>query len=204
LAAEGSFDEARRLIGLAIEITEGLGMRVMIAVYEAFLGGTEVEAGDAVAAERACRRAYEILDERGSEGFKSTAAGDLARVLCTLGRFDEAEGFATIARSAAAEDDLSSQVFGRSAQAMVLAARGESDQAELLAREAVQLLEGAESPGAQGGVRMDLAHVLRAAGKNSEAELAAREAFRFFEQKGNRSSAASARAFLEELGHTEA
>jgi len=201
-AMRGAFDEARRLTNLAIEISESLGLRVMVGVYHQFLGDVELESGDPIAAERAYRRNYEIYDEAGLESFKSTAAASLAGVLCTLGRFDEAEGFATIARSAAAEDDLSSQVFGRSAQAMVLAARGESDQAELLAREAVQLFEGAESPGAQGGVRMDLAHVLRAAGKNSEAELAAREAFRFFEQKGNRSSAASARAFLEELGHT--
>jgi class 3 adenylate cyclase/tetratricopeptide (TPR) repeat protein len=199
LAVEGSFDEARRLAALAIEITEALGMRVMVAVYEGFRGGVEIEAGDAGEAERAFRRSYEILDEMAREGFKSTAAADLARVLCRLGRFDEAEGFAEIARSVAAEDDLSSQVFGRSAQAAVLAARGEFDEAEQLAREAIQMLEGAESLGAQGVVRMDLARVLRKGGNREEAKHVAREALAFFDRKGNRSSAASTQAFLEEL-----
>ncbi|MGZ8641132.1 MAG: AAA family ATPase [Actinomycetota bacterium] len=199
-AMEGSFDEARRLTGLAIETAEAIGSRVMVAVYEAFIGNLEREADDAIAAERALRRNYEILDEMGQEGFKSTAAAELAQILCTLERFDEAEGFATIARNVAVEDDLSSQVFGRSAQAIVLAARGELDEAERLVREAVRMFEDAESPGAQGGVRMDLARVLRMAGKAEEAGEAAREALAFFELKGNRPSSDATRAFLHELG----
>ena len=198
-AMEGSFDEARRLTGLAIEIAEALGTRVMVALYEAFLGYVEREAGDAIGEERAFRRNYEILDEMGQEGFKSTAAADLAHALCALGRFDEAHGYAAIARSVAAEDDLSSQVFGRSAQAMVLAARGKFDEAEQLAREAVQMLEDAEDPNGQGSVRMDLAQVLRMAGKSVDAEHAAREALAFFERKGNRSSSGATRAFIAEL-----
>jgi tetratricopeptide (TPR) repeat protein len=199
-AMEGSFDEARRLIGLAIEITETLGFRVMVGVYHQFLGDVEIEAGDASAAERAYRLNYEIYEQAGLESFKSTAAANLAEVLCTLGRFDEAEGFATIAKSVAAEDDLSSQVFGRSALAMVLAARGESDEAEQLAREAVQMLDDAESPGAQGAVRMHLARVLRLAGKAEEARHTAKEALEFFERKRNLPSSDATRAFISELG----
>jgi class 3 adenylate cyclase/tetratricopeptide (TPR) repeat protein len=198
-AIEGSFDDARRLTGRAIEISESLGSRVMIAVYEAHVGDVEFEAGDLTAAEAANRKVYEILDELGQEAFKSTAAASLARVLCALGRFDEADGFATIARDIAAEDDLSSQVFGRSARAMVLSSRGESEEAERLAREAVQMLEDAESPQTQGEARMDLARVLRIAGKIGEAERAAGEALGYFERKGNRPSTASTRSFLEEL-----
>lgn len=198
-AMEGWFDEARRHVGLAVQIEEALGSKVMVAVYEAFLGDVEIEAGDAIAAERAFRRNYEIYDEMGHEGFKSTAAANLAGILCGLGRFDEAEGFAAIARNVAAEDDLSSQVFGRSAQAAVLAARGEPGEAERLAREAVQMLGVAESPGAQGAVRMDLARVLRLAGKPADAEHAAREALAFFERKGNRPSSDATRAFIAEL-----
>ena len=174
-------------------------MPVLVSLYEAFLGDVEIEAGDAIAAERAFRRHLEIFDETGQEGFKSTAAANLARVLCTLGRFDEAHGYAEIARNVAAEDDLMSQVFGRSAQAMVHAARGESDEAERLAREAVQMYEGAEDPRGQGAVRMDLARVLRTAGKFDDAAQAAHEALSLYERKGNRPSAASTRAFIAEL-----
>jgi tetratricopeptide (TPR) repeat protein len=203
-AMVGSFDDARRLAGLAIEIAESLGSRVMVGVYHAFLGYVEREAGDALAAERAFRTNYEILDQMGQEGFKSTAAAELAETLCTLGRFDEAEGFAMIARDVAAEDDLSSQVIGRSAHAIVLAARHQFDEAEQLAREAVEMLQDAESPGLQGGVRMDLANVLRAAGKVAEAEQAARDALVFFERKGNQPSAEATRTFLKELDGLQA
>jgi class 3 adenylate cyclase/tetratricopeptide (TPR) repeat protein len=198
-ALEGSFDDARRLTRLAVGIAEALGSRVMIATYEAFVGDVEFMAGDLTAALGARRRNYEILDELDQKGFKSTAAAYLAEVLCALGRFDEADRYAEIARDVAAEDDLSSQVFGRSAQAMVLSSRGGSDMAERLAWEAVQMLEGAESPQMQGEARMDLAQVLRIAGKIGEAEQAAGEALGYFERKGNRPLAASARSLLEEL-----
>ncbi|MGZ5328830.1 MAG: ATP-binding protein [Actinomycetota bacterium] len=200
LTLEASFDEARRLTGLAIEIVETLGSRVMVAVHESFLVELEIEAGDAIAAERACRRAYEIFDEMGLQRYGSGTAADLAQVLCMLDRFDEAEHYAAIARRSAAEDDVWSQVARRSAQALVLAARGEDIEAERLAREAVQRLEDAEFPTGQGFVSMDLARVLRTAGKLADAEHAAREALAFFERKGNRPSAASTRTFLEELG----
>jgi tetratricopeptide (TPR) repeat protein len=200
-AIEGSVEEARRHVGLAIQIAEALGTRVMVAVYQTFLGDVEMAAGDATAAERAYRRQYKILEETGHEGFKSTAAATLAGVLCTLGRFDEADGYAAIARNVAAENDLASQVFGRSAQALVHASRGELEDAEVLAREAVQMVEEAEWPGAQGDVRMDLARVLRMAGKSIDAERAAREALEFYDRKHNRPSAASTRAFLAEFGH---
>ncbi len=200
-AIDGSFEEARRLTRLAIALAEALGTRVMVAVCEAFLGQVEMAAGDAIAAERAYRRNYEILDETGHEGYNSTAAASLAGVLCTLGRFDEAEGYAVIARHVAPDDDLASQVLGRSAQALVHASRGELEDAEWLAREAVQMVEEAEWPGAQGDVRMDLARVLRMAGKSIDAERAAREALEFYDRKHNRPSAASTRAFLAEFGH---
>jgi class 3 adenylate cyclase/tetratricopeptide (TPR) repeat protein len=200
-AIEGSFEEARRLTRLAIALAEALGTRVMVAVYEAFLGEVEMAAGDAIAAERAYRRNYEILDETGNEGYKSTAAANLAGVLCSLGRFDEAEGYAVIARHVAPDDDLASQVIGRSAQASVHASRGELEEAERLAREALQMCEAAEWPAARGDVRMDLARVLRMAGKSIDAEQAAREALELYERKHNWPSAASTRAFLAELGH---
>jgi tetratricopeptide (TPR) repeat protein len=196
---EGSFDEARRLMGLAIEIAEALGQRFFIAANEEQLGEVEMRAGDPAAAERAYRRNYEILDKAGDEGHKSTAAAELARVLCELGRFEEAEGYAAIARRVAAEDDLASQVVGRRAQALVLAARGELEEAERLSREAVRMFADAECPNLLGDAWMDLARVLRMAGRPDEAERAAGEALTRYERKGNRPSSAATRAFIEEL-----
>jgi class 3 adenylate cyclase/tetratricopeptide (TPR) repeat protein len=199
----GNFDDARRLIGLSNEIAEALGQPHAIAANLERLGIVEMRAGDPAAAERAYRRNYEILDEAGDEGHKSTAAGNLSLALCRLGRFDEAEQYAAIARSVAAEDDLASQATGRQAQALVLAARGEFEEAELLSRRAVELFADAECPDFEGDVRLDLARVLRMAGKTAEAEEAAREALALYERKGNRPSSATTRAFMEELASSD-
>jgi class 3 adenylate cyclase/tetratricopeptide (TPR) repeat protein len=199
---EGSLDEARRLIGLADDVAEAVGARFAAAAHAEQRGNLELSAGDAEAAERAFRRNYEILDEMGDEGHKSTAAAGLARALYGLGRYDEAERYAEIALSVAAEDDLASQTGGRSAQALVLAARGQLAEAELLAREAVRLYAEAEAPNLQGDVLMDLAQVLRIAGKRVEAAQAAGEALALYERKGNRPSSQSTRAFIDSLGHS--
>jgi tetratricopeptide (TPR) repeat protein len=195
---QGLFDEARQLIATSSEISESLNLRFTMAARER-LGYIELCAGNARAAEQAYRRNYEILDELGDEGHKSTSAASLARVLCALGRFEEAEGYAAIARRAVPEDDLASQVEGRSAQAMVLAARGVLAEAERLARGAIELCADAEAPNFQGDIRMDLAKILRMAGKPTEAGQAAREALALFERKGNRPSSASARRFIERV-----
>jgi tetratricopeptide (TPR) repeat protein len=201
-AMEGEIDEARRLIALAAEVTEALGLRFHVAAHEEELGYVELHAGDAVAAEQAFRRNYEILDGLGDEGHKSTGAAGLARALCALGRYDEADRYASLAREVAAEDDVASQAIGRSAQALVASARGEHADAERLAREAVRIYAeaGAEAPQFVGDAWMDLAEVLRSAGRRAEAAEAAREALVLFERKGDRPTSDSARAFIDALG----
>jgi class 3 adenylate cyclase/tetratricopeptide (TPR) repeat protein len=196
------FDEARRLMDLAVEIAEALGQPFIVSVQFEGLGELEKLAGDPAAAERAFRRQFEILDELRDEGHKSSAAANLAHVLCALERFDEAERYAAIARTVAAEDDVLAHVAGRQAQALVLAARGETEEAERLAREAVRMYAdaGSECPNYQGHAWMDLAKVLRTAGKPAEAEQAAREALALYERKGNRPSSEVARTCLQELG----
>lgn len=91
---QGAFDEARRLIDLMDEISEALGQRSIVAFHLDRLGELELLAGDPAAAERAYRRQFEILDELGDEGTKSSAAAKLAHVLCALERFDDAERYA--------------------------------------------------------------------------------------------------------------
>ena len=194
---KGSLDEARTLMGRAIEIADATGLRLMAAVCYEELADLELWAGEAAAAERASRRHYEILDELGDDGRRSTAAANLALALCSLERFDEAEPFAEIAVRVAAEDDLISQVNGRAAQATVLAAREAFADAEELAREAVEMFAEAEAPDAHGVLWMTLARILRSAGKTEQAESAAREALALYERKGNRPATASTRAFIK-------
>jgi class 3 adenylate cyclase/tetratricopeptide (TPR) repeat protein len=198
----GHVEEGRRLIGLARDIAESLGSLFLVAAHEEQLGDLELEAGELEAAEAAFRRNYEILHSSGDEGHASTAAGNLARALCALGRYEEADGYATIAMEVASEDDIASQAAGRAARAMILASRGEHAAAETLAREAVQLFvdHGAQSPSFQATVWRALADVLVMAGRQAEARAAALEALALYERKGHVLAAASTRTLIEELG----
>jgi tetratricopeptide (TPR) repeat protein len=198
-AMEGAFEEGRKLIRQGSEIAEGSGLALSVAAIQEDLGEVEIWAGDPVAAERAYRRNFEILDQLRDEGHKSTSAAMLARALFDLGRYDEAERFAALARRVAAEDDLASQVHGRTALALVLAAQGRPE-AEEIAREGVDMYVGAgsEAPNSVGDAWFDLARVLRMAGKPDEAVEAASRALALYRQKGNRPASALASAFIEE------
>jgi tetratricopeptide (TPR) repeat protein len=198
-AMQGDVGEARRLMALGEEIAESIGAGFLLSAHAEQLGHIEQYAGDAEAAERAFRRNYESLEGLGDEGHGSTGAAMLGRVLCDLGRFEEAERYVEIALRIGAADDLATQVPARLTRALVQAARGEFEVAEQLAREAVELMADAECPNFQGDTWMDLAQVLHMAGKPVEAGQAAVEALAFYERKGNRPASGTARAFIEGL-----
>jgi class 3 adenylate cyclase/tetratricopeptide (TPR) repeat protein len=198
-AMTGDFDRARERIRESEALAERFGSDVWITASYEFGGEMELMAGDPEAAERSFRAGYEIHRRYGDEAHGSTAAAFLALALCRLGRFDEADEFATIARTTGAEDDLATQVFARSAQALVRSARREYDEARRLAREAVDMYAGAQSPWFHGNALMMLAEVSRAAGVFDEAAEAARAALALFERKGNEPGAASARALIDEV-----
>jgi len=63
-------------------------------------------AGDLEAAQRWLRTGYENLKRAGDTSYLSTRAAELARVLCDLKRFDEADQYVKISRAATAPDDL--------------------------------------------------------------------------------------------------
>ena len=198
-AMNGDLDGGRRLAQEALAHCDRFGLGFWSAVMYQELGTIENWAGDASAAERAFRTFYDLLDATGDEGHGSTAAAMLGLALCSLGRFDEADGYARIARESAAEDDLMSQTGGRAGQALVLSSRGNHAEAVVLAREAVALNASGQTPNYQGQISTALAEVLRGAGDMAEAAHAAREALGFYEAKGNRPAATLARSFLDPL-----
>jgi tetratricopeptide (TPR) repeat protein len=195
---QGDFDRARLLCDEGTAMAEELGSRFMIAASSGIRGQLELLAGDASAAEHFARREHDILLALGDDGHRSTAAGELAMVLCDLGRLSEAESLANEAMSLAADDDLASQAFGRIALARVRTARGLDDDAVSLAREAVELYAAAQTPDQSGKTWTALAEALRAAGREAEATAAAETAVAFYERKGNRPAAERTRAFLDE------
>src|SRR6478672_11504974 len=97
-------------MALGREGAGAIGAGFALAAHAEQLGHIEFYAGDDEASERAFRFNYESLEGMGDEGHKSTAAALLGRMLCDLGRFEEAEEYVEIALRIGAEDDLATQV----------------------------------------------------------------------------------------------
>jgi tetratricopeptide (TPR) repeat protein len=156
-------------------------------------------AGNPVAAEAELRRDYETLDRLGDRNYISTIAAYLAEALYRQGRYDESGTFATFSADVAAPDDLATQVLWRGVSAKLLARQGELEEAERIAREAVEMSRRADDPiDDQANALMDLGQVLRMAGKHDEAAREAGQALALYEKKGNLVSAAAARRFMAE------
>jgi class 3 adenylate cyclase/tetratricopeptide (TPR) repeat protein len=148
-----------------------------------WLGEIALLEGDHEAAATHLREACEALEASGNTGNLSTAAPKLGRALCALGRYDEAELLAQQGRDLGDPEDISTQQTWRQAQALVHSARGHHAEAELLAREAVDLSLRSDSLFYRGNAYSDLAEVLEAAGRRDEASAAFREAIECYERK---------------------
>jgi uncharacterized protein HemY len=99
--------------------------------------------------------------------------------------------------AAASADDVVSQVGWRSVRARVLAQRGDVEQAESLAREAVALADATDGPEIQAGARVALAHVLQGSGNPDERAQLLEEACELYEKKENTVLAERTRSLLE-------
>jgi tetratricopeptide (TPR) repeat protein len=193
------FVRARERLAESASIAERFGSPLWKSAVLEFGGQIDLMAGEPGAAEGSFREEYELHRRIGDEGHGSTSAAYLAVALCRLGRFDEAEELATIARTIGADDDLATQASARSAEALVRSARGEHEEARRLAREAVDLYAGAQSPWFHGDCLMVLSEVSRAAGLREEAAEAARAALAAYERKGHEPGMASARRLIDEV-----
>jgi ATP/maltotriose-dependent transcriptional regulator MalT len=100
----------------------------------------------------------------------------------------------------AAAPDVETQSRWRATRAKLLARRSELDEAERLAREAVELVAEAEFPSLQGHALTALADVLRLTGRPAEAAPLLTSALELHERKGNIVSAAEIRRMLEQVG----
>jgi tetratricopeptide (TPR) repeat protein len=102
----------------------------------------------------------------------STVAAELARVVYSKGRYEDAERLSETAEDLAAEDDIASQGLWRSARSKVLARRGEHERALALGEEAVKLLEQTDAAMIRTEILTDFAEALRLTGRSAEAEAA--------------------------------
>ena len=196
---QGRFEEARELLAQARAILEDLGRSTDVVTLAFWTGTLELLAGDPVAAERDVGAAAEALEAAGEKGWLSTMATLLAEALCAQGRLDEAEVAVALSRDATTTDDHSAQALRRGAEAKILARRGKFDEAERLAREAVDYIDRTDELNNRGLMRETVGEVLSRAGRADDAAESLEDALGVFEQKGNSVAAERVRARLEEL-----
>ncbi len=201
VAMEGRFDEARSLIAEGRAILRELGMRVRAAMAPAsYLGKIELIAGDPAAAVAALRVGYEALEQIGEKSFLSTLSAELAEALYLQGSVDEAEGFTRVSQTAAARDDVASQIGWRLVRARIVALRGDHVAGRKLASEALALVDATDMLDVRAQARVALADVLEFAGSIDEASRVLEEARGLYASKGSRILAERAHARLASLG----
>jgi tetratricopeptide (TPR) repeat protein len=198
-ALRGEFDEARRLAAESLAIMNDVGLRLAAARASVDFAMRELLAGDPLAAEAIAREGYETLDLMNERAYKCTCAALLAQALHLQGLQHEASRFAEVSRDNAGGSDAVGQYQWRTAQARVLAGRGQFPEAIALAKAAVELLEKTDLVFMHGDALFDLAGVLRTSGRLAEAEAAAREALRLHERKGARAAAELARDLADRI-----
>jgi tetratricopeptide (TPR) repeat protein len=112
-------------------------------------------------------------------------AAQLGRALCAQERNSEAERFARVSQELARSDDVAAQMLWRTTRAKVLARRKDFDEAERLARQALEITEKTDALNSQGLSLTTLAEVLLLAGREKEASPLFGRALKLFERKGN-------------------
>ena len=200
-AMQGRLDEARRLIMGAKAIYHDLGVDPLADLAAFDSAFVETLAGDFASAERELRFGLDFSQRRNEWNTFSLATALLAHVLCEMGRYEEAEELTRKSEQAAATD-VWSQIPWRTARAKVLAHRGEIDEAEALAREAVMLAAQTDVLNLHGDALLDLGRVLRLSARTAEAAEVTDSAARLYDQKGNVVAARKAEVTLRELEGT--
>jgi ATP/maltotriose-dependent transcriptional regulator MalT len=191
---QGDIAEGRRLVAEAAAIAKEMGLSIQQAWAADFAGMIEALAGDHEAAEVRFRSAHTIYERMAERGYLSTVAAHLAESLWAQGKDDEALRFAGLSEALGVSDDVVNEMQWREVRAKVLARRGESDEGERLAREAVALGATTDMLDFRALAHLDLAQVLTLGGKDARPEF--ERALALYERKGNLVMAERVRAKL--------
>jgi len=197
LAMLGHLDEARSIAAEAGERTRELTGSYQTADW--VIAEIATLQSDHKAAARHLRRLCEFLEGEGRQAELSTFAPRLGVALCALDRYDEAEPLAQQGRELGDEHDAYTQTIWRQVQALVLAQRGQHEDAGQLANEAVAIADSMDSLGFQAEARCNLTEILVATGRAEDAADALEEALERYERKRNLAMVAQVRARLEAL-----
>jgi tetratricopeptide (TPR) repeat protein len=191
-AKTGLIEKARQTLAEANAILGEAGIKRWIAGHAMVAGSIEAEAGNLIEAERKLRT--------GAQN-RTSLAPYLARVLCDQGRYQEAlEELSLVDTDVPTLTDVDTDVYQLGARARAMAAIGQSEEAERLARAAVSIGATTDCLALHGDALVDLARVLSTTGKPDEAASAAREAMRLYEAKGFTPAVERTRALVLNVG----
>jgi class 3 adenylate cyclase/tetratricopeptide (TPR) repeat protein len=196
----GRFEAARDVLSRATALAMDHGLEVQASRVATAAGSVALLAGDAAAAEREFRQACEALEEVGELGYLASVAPLLVEALFEQGRDEEALGLTERWRPErlTVPEDVDAQVGWRRVRAKLLARRGDVEEAERLAQEAMTLAARTDYLDVRAQTSADLAVVLCLAGQREASSTARAEAIRLYEQKGNLAAARRLRSLLAE------
>jgi len=184
-AMQGNFDQARELCRGARGKLEDLSTGIAAARTSIDTSRVETLAGDHVTAERQLRRDYDELTRLGEKYFVQTVGGLLARALLAQGFVEEARSIALTVKADAAPDDSDAQALWRSVLARIDSREERFEEALTLAREAIDIRRGADSPTDLAEAFADRAEILRAAGRLDDADESFGDALALLQAKGD-------------------
>jgi class 3 adenylate cyclase/ketosteroid isomerase-like protein len=192
-AMRGRPDAARQILATCRATLEELGLTLELHELSAYAGMVELLTVEPVAAERHLRSARDGFAALGVDSGAAQASALLARALVEQGRFHEAEEQTRLAERRGG-DDIKTGIAWRGVRAEALARRGEHDEAERLAREAVALSDPTDALADKADAHMALAAVLRACGRDEEGRAEAARALELYTAKEHTVGAMRARA----------
>jgi class 3 adenylate cyclase/tetratricopeptide (TPR) repeat protein len=200
-ALHGNFERARELCRTARAILLDAGAEIQAHGVSSRAGPVELLAGDPAAAVAQLRIDYEALTRLNEIYFASTLAALLAEALYVEGDYAEAEAFTRKAEELAPEDDTWTQAAWRSTRAKLLAVTEAGGQeALLLARQGVELLETTDAPVWRANALSDYATVLEAYGQTHDARASLEQALSLYESKAASVPVERTRMRLSQIG----
>jgi class 3 adenylate cyclase/tetratricopeptide (TPR) repeat protein len=189
----GRFEEARDRLERSKSICRELGIAYGLAEAHSAGAAMEMLAGDPCAAERELRDAIRVATEMGASRYVALYRTKLARVLISQDKDEDA----------IAELEQASDIYGDPAwkisRARVLARRGETEEAVVLAQNAIASMTDSDNITAHAEIQVEFAEVLRAHGDLVGADHALAEAVGLHEAKGNSLSADACRQLRTDI-----
>ena len=200
-AMEGRLDEAREQLDWSLRTTRDAGQLRTAAGHAMGLSFVERRAGDVAAEERLLREGLEELERLGDRAFLSTVALELAECLARQDKVDEARALCESARERTLPEDVTNFICLDEVESLLAAKAGDLDEAERLARNAVERADTTDFYGLRGSrSRGVLAEILARRRMTDEAAAVAAEALALHDAKGDVAGAAMLRDRFASVG----